>query len=117
MKIKLLIALILLSMFILVAWSWKFNLNEYEEECYEYKVHYWNETYCKNLWTFSFNPPDESVYKNTNENHPCCSNDTFNMTHDNGTVEEFGICMGTPFNISYSNTTDECIKYHLVKKV
>ena len=83
--------------------------NDYEEECYQYKIHYWNETYCSS----SIGLGD---WKNTNEEYPCCDDNKFNFTWDNGTKGETRWCMGSPFDKTFLDFTDECDVYHLVRK-
>ena len=85
--------------------------NDYEEECYQYKIYYWNETYCNiSMWG--------SEYKNTNinEEYPCCNNETSEFTWGNGTKYESRWCYGFPFNKTFQKFTDECDVYHLVRK-
>ena len=88
----------------------QFYLSQYEEECYMYKIYYWNETYCSNTMT-------GIDYKNTNEEHPCCSESVFPSSWSNGTEFEHRWCFGIPFNKTQWEFTDECDKYHLVRKV
>ena len=83
--------------------------NEYEEGCYSYKIDYWNETYCKST-IFG------TDYKNTNEEHPCCNNETYELNWGNGTKDVGRWCSGFPFNKTFWEFTDECDVYHLVRK-
>ena len=100
-------------MVLLVAGSYRLNLftllNEYKEECYQYKIHYWNETYCSSSMGLG-------DWKNTNKENPCCDNETFNFTWGNGTKSESRWCMGSPFNKTLWNITDECDTYHLIRQ-
>lgn len=99
---------------ILVAGSYKLNLftllNEYEEKCYQYKVNYWNETYCESSIGLG-------NWKNTNEERPCCSNESStSIWGHNGSEHEYYWCMGFPYNKTFWKFTDECAEYHLVRK-
>ena len=83
--------------------------NDYEESCLTYKIYYWNETYC----TSTMYGID---YKNNNEEHPCCGNETFELIWSNGTKSMSRWCSGIPFNKTLWEFTDECDVYHLVRK-
>lgn len=85
-------------------------LGDYEEECYEYRIDYWTETYCKSDYGYS-------DWKNDNEERPCCSNSFYTTTLEDGTKEEMYWCLSYPYEKTFWNVTDECIKYHLVRNV
>lgn len=84
-------------------------LEDYEEECYEYKIYYWNETYCTSSW-------DNSDWKNVNEERPCCSKESAGIRIlENGTEQKIYWCFGFPYDKEFWKYTNECAKYHLVR--
>ena len=114
MKKVIIIGICILAL-LLVAGSYKLNLftlfNEYEEECYEYKIYRWNETYCNSLM-------GGGVYKNTNIERPCCNDKpSKSIWGHNGSENIYYWCIALPFNKTFWKFTNECIKYHLVRNV
>lgn len=101
---------ILIGSILLFGAGQRFYLSQYEEECYEYKIYYWNETYCKSWWDYY------GDWKNDNQERPCCNKETYDFIWGhNGTEDESYWCNGFPFNKTFWKFTDECSKYHLVR--
>jgi len=100
-KITLIIGMCILLLLATGA-GYRFYLSQYEEECYQYKIYYWNETYCMGLG--DFDGIEYPAYNNGS--YPCCDNSS-----------RFMWCLGIPFHKTLWRFTDECAKYHLVRKV
>lgn len=78
---------------LLVGFGYNFNLSDYEEVCYQYQIDYTYETHCRCVANFQY-----ANYCNTE----CCHCPEYGKKY---------------YNITNINITNECIEYHLVRKV
>ena len=92
------IILLILALILIIGATNRFYLYQYEEECLEYRVDSWIELYCydwANMWEVKM----------------------FNETHKYNS--SYWTCDQLTFWYSYNktihNTTDVCLKYHLVR--
>ena len=98
---KIWIIIVLCTTLFLIAWSWRFNLNEYEEECFAYKQAIREEYFCNSNFRYA-NICFQEVTKahSTDKTEIDCSCPKESIVKKN-----------------FTYTTRECIKYLLVRSV
>ncbi len=93
------IIVIFISFVLFANAGYNFSLSQYEEECMEYKIDSWDELRCRD-WHIGY---DVEMF-----------NKTHKYRYDYWSCDEYAFWYRV--NITVYNTTNQCLKYHLVRK-
>lgn len=107
---KILIGFGLCILFVLlIGAGYKFSLSQYQEECFEYKIVYYNQTYCEGIGDFK----GLKIPAYNNQSLPCCE-EGGRILLGNTSIK---YCFGMPANETLWKYSNQCAKYHLVRIV